>query len=251
VKIEDLERAAEPLGHAERILLFGWWLHAHGGKPTFMPLDVTKCYDALNLSVPPGSLGPYFATLSKKGGALLKNTQGYRLENSARGAQEKKYGQAKTTVAITSLLAGLPAQLPTLAERTYLDEALICYRNGAGRAAIVMTWNLAYAHMCDHIVKNKLAEFNTWWQTHYTGDHKKGAREIKTVDDFAGEELGENKVLKIALDCSAIVKNVYNVLEPALKRRNAAAHPNNVVLTPLQTEAFIEDLVNNAILKIV
>jgi len=81
-------------------------------------------------------------------------------------------------------------------------------------------------------------------------DHKKAVRTIQSVDDFAGEELGEAKVLKIALDCGAIVKNVYNVLEPALQRRNAAAHPNNVLLTPLQTEAFIEDLVNNAILKI-
>ena len=71
------------------------------------------------------------------------------------------------------------------------------------------------------------------------------------IGEVRGQELGEAKVLKLALDCGAIVKNVYNVLEPALKRRNAAAHPNNVVLTPLQTEAFIEDLVNNAILKIV
>jgi hypothetical protein len=251
VKLEDLGGVAGSVGHADRILLFGWWLHVHGGKATFMPADVGKCYHALHLAVPSGSLGPYFATLSKKGGALIKNAQGYRLEATARVALDKKHGQGKTTVAITALLAGLPAKLPTLAERTYLDEALTCYRSNAVRAAIVMTWNLAYAHLCDHIVKNKLAEFNAQWLTAYAGDHKKGARTIKTVDDFAGEELGENKVLKIALDCGAIVKNVYNVLEPALKRRNVAAHPNNVVLTPLQTEAYIEDLVNNAILKIV
>jgi hypothetical protein len=250
VKIEDLGGVAEPLGHADRILLFGWWLHVHGNRATFMPVDIGRCYSSNNLGIPAGSLGPYFSSLltAKK---LLKNKQGYRLENNARAALQKAHGLSKTTVAITAMLAGLPAKLPDLAERTYLDEAVACYKAGSSRAAITMTWNLAYAHLCDHIVRNKLAEFNAQWQTAYSGDHKKGARTIKTVDDFAGEELGENKVLKIALDCGAIVKNVYNVLEPALKRRNAAAHPNNIVLTPLQTEAFIEDLVNNAILKIV
>jgi hypothetical protein len=250
VKIEELGGVAEPLGHADRVLLFGWWLHAHGGKTTFMPLDIAKCYDSNNLGIPPGSLGPYFASLltAKK---LLKNKHGYRLESNARVAMQKAHGQSAVTVQITGMLAGLPEKLPTLAERTYLDETLICYRYGAGRAAIVMTWNLAYAHLCDHIVRNKLAEFNAQWLADHQGDHKKGARTIKTVDDFAGEELGEHKVLKLALNAGAIVKNVYNVLEPALKRRNAAAHPNNVVLTPLQTEAFIEDLVNNAILKVV
>lgn len=215
-----------------------------------MPADASKCYGKLHLD-PPTSFGPYIATLAKKGGGLLKNAQGYRLEGGVRAALNKKYGQNPVTVAITAMLAGLPAKLPTLAERTYLDEALRCYKADAARAAIIMTYNLAYAHLCDHIVRNKLAAFNAQWLTAHGGDHKKGQRTIRTVDDFAGEELGESKVLKIALDCGAIVKNVYNVLDPALKRRNAAAHPNNVMLTALQTEAFIEDLVHNAILKIV
>jgi hypothetical protein len=252
VKLEDLVAAAPGLGsmsHGIRICFFGWWLHRHGGKEYFQAADVGKCYDTLHL-VRPSSFGGYFKNLVGCND-LLKSAAGYRLTHAQREKHEKKYGQNPTTTQITAMLAGLPAQMTTLAERTYLDEALICYRNGAVRAAIVMTWNLAYAHLCDHIVKNKLAEFNAQWLTAYSGDHKKGQRTIKTVDDFAGEELNENKVLKIAMDCGAIVKNVYNVLEPALKRRNAAAHPNNVVLTPLQTEAFIEDLVNNAILKIV
>jgi hypothetical protein len=248
--LEDLRGVAGPLGHAERVLLFGWWLHVHGGRETFMPVDITKCYNTLHLGLPPGSFGPYFASHSKKGGPLLKNVKGYRLENAARGAHEQKYGQAKNTIAITGMLAALPNMLGNLAERTYLDEAIACYKAGSSRAAITMTWNVAYAHLCDHIVRTKLGEFNARWLAAHGGDHKKGQRFIKTVDDFAGEELSEAKVLKLALDCGAVVKNVYNVLEPALKRRNAAAHPNNVILTPLQTEAFIEDLVNNAILKI-
>lgn len=249
MKLEDLADVAAPLGHPDRIVLFGWWLHVYGGKATFMPADIGKCYNALHLD-PPGTFGPYINRLSKKGGALLKNTHGYRLEGAARAALDKKHGQSKTTVAITALLAGLPAQLPTLAERKYLDEALICYRNGAVRAAIVMTWNLAYAHLCDHIFRNRLADFNARWQVSLPGMHNKKVKTIVVMDDF-NKYLKEQEVLDIARDAGIILKNVHATLEIGLTRRNMAAHPNNVVHTALQTEAHIEDLVNNAVLQIV
>jgi hypothetical protein len=55
-----------------------------------------------------------------------------------------KYGERKITVEVTKMLTDLPAKVPDVAEREFLDEALICYRNGAFRAAVVMTWNLAF-----------------------------------------------------------------------------------------------------------
>jgi len=248
VKVEELAGVAESLGHAERILLFGWWLHVHGGKTTFMPADIGKCYNSNNLGIPTGSLGPYFSSLltAKK---LLKNAQGYRLESNARAAMQKAHGQSAVTVHITGMLAGLPDKMPTLSERTYLDEALTCYRHGAVRAAIVMTWNLAYAHLCDHIFKNRLADFNARWQVSLPGMHSKKVKTIAVMDDF-NKYLKEQEVIDVARDGGIIVKNVHSTLEIGLTRRNMAAHPNNVVHTPLQTEAFIEDLVNNAILKI-
>lgn len=248
MKLEDLAGVAGPLGHADRIMLFGWWLHVYGVKETFMPAEIGKCYDKLHLDQP-SAFGPYIATLSKKGGGLLKNSQGYRLEGTARAALQKKYGQAPTTVHITTLLGGLPAKLPTLAERTYLDETLTCYKNGAVRAAIVMTWNLAYAHLCDHIFKNRLADFNARWLISLPGMHSKKVKTIAVMDDF-NKYLKEQEVLDIARDAAIIVKNVHSTLEIGLTRRNMAAHPNNVVHTALQTEAHIEDLVNNAVLKI-
>ena len=249
VNVEELAAMAEPLGHAERIVLFGWWLHAHGGKSTFMPADIGKCYNTNNLGVPTGSLGPYFSSLlsSKK---LLKNTQGYRLESNARAAMQKTHGQSAVTTHITGMLAGLPAKMPTLAERTYLDEALICYRNNAVRAAIVMTWNLAFAHLCDYIFRTRLADFNARWQLSLPGMHSKKVKAITLTDDFS-KYLKEQEVIDVARDAGIIVKNVHSTLDIALAKRNMAAHPNNVLLTPLQAEAHIEDLVNNAILKVV
>jgi hypothetical protein len=48
-------------------------------------------------------------------------------------------------------LLELPAKIPDLAERSFLDEGLRCLRCKAFRASIVMTWNLAYDHLCRYI----------------------------------------------------------------------------------------------------
>jgi len=246
-----LKAAVPGLGaasHYDKIKIFGWWLHTHGNVQNFAGADILKCYDKLDFPRP-SSIGPYLAPLVDKK-ELLRSGAGYRLAHQVRDDLDAKYGTPVTTVEISSLLAGLPAKLPTFAESTYLEEALTCYHNNAFRAAIVMTWNLAYAHLCDHVVKNRLPEFNARWQQDYKGDHKNRVRAITVVTDFADEELNEYKVLKICLDADIITKNVYNVLHPALGRRNAAAHPNSVVLKQLQVDAYIDDLINNAVLLI-
>ncbi len=47
-----------------------------------------------------------------------------------------------------------------------------------------MTWNLAYHHLCDHILQNRLADFNARWLIKYAGMHRNGARAIKGIDDL-------------------------------------------------------------------
>jgi len=61
------------------------------------------------------------------------------------------------------LLADLPAKIPDLAERAFLSEAISCYRVSAYRAAIVMTWNLAFDHLLNWIMLDaaRIAAFNT------------------------------------------------------------------------------------------
>ena len=157
----ELEGLAPAVGaldsHNERIKLFVWWLTTHGGKTHARQVEVGDCYIALSIARP-DKLGPYFAYLTNRKELLKdKNGAGYTLEAKIRADLDQKHGASKQTVAIKKLLRDLPAKLPTLAERQYLDEALICYENEAFRAAVVMTWNLAYAHLCDHILTNRLA----------------------------------------------------------------------------------------------
>ena len=250
--LDELRGAVPNLGslsHADLILLLGWWLHVYKGQSHFSTKDIAKCYDALHIARPMSFSG-YFKNLADGKKDLLKNFSGYRLSGDARATLDAKYGNVKLKQPIKQLLKDLPAHLPDLAEQKYLDEALICYESGALRATVVMVWNLAYAHLCDHIIRNRLKDFNDQWLLDHPGAHKKSVRTIKSIDDFNDEELKEHAVLKIALNAGIIVKNVYNILDPALKKRNAAAHPNNVVIDQTVLDGFISDIINNAVLKI-
>ena len=159
------------------------------------------------------------------------------------------YAPAGHKVQVTKLLCDLPAQVPSLAERTYLDEALICYENGAFRAAVVMTWNLAYHHLCDYVIKNKLADFNARWLLKYPGHHRNGTRSISVIDDFM-QELKEAEIIVICKDEGIITKDIWRIMEEKLGKRNSAAHASSIVISQLQADAFIDDLVRNVVIKI-
>jgi hypothetical protein len=250
MELADLKQIVPGLAaksHRDKIKILGWFLHVHKGKIAFSGSDIGRCYGELHFAAPK-SFGPYFKPLFERK-ELLKVGGAYKLENKIREALDQKYGAPERTIKITTLLKSLPAKIPDMAERTYLNEALICYHNLAFRAAVVMTWNLTYHHLCDHVLKNRLAEFNTRWQASYPGMHKNKLKAIVMMDDF-GNELKESEVLNICRDAGIITKNIYNILHAALGRRNAAAHPSGVVIDQLQTDAYIADLVTNVVLKV-
>jgi len=254
VTLEDLTRAVpgfDGLQHVDRIKLFAWFLHTHRKMEHFMPADIARCYESVHLSEPKNIPQQLAQLVAKKPPELLKkNGQGYRLEKRVRDDFDKKYGQRASTIEITNLLKELPSKLPDLSERTYLDEALKCFGVEAYRASIVMTWNLAYHHLCDYILKNRLADFNARWAVVFPAHHKNGPKTIATIDDF-GDNLKESEVIKIAKSASIISNDVGKILDEKLGRRNSAAHPSGVKIQQLQAEEFIDDLVKNVVLKIV
>jgi hypothetical protein len=236
--------------HYEKIKIFGWWLHVHKSQATFTGADVAKCYDGLYFAKP-SSFGGYMSQLVEKK-ELLKSGPGCRLESKIREEIGAAYGTPEITVRVTSLLTDLAAAIPDIAEHAYYEEALICYRYGSRRAAVVMTWNIAFSHLCEHILAKRLADFNARWVMSFPGMHKgnKGVKTIAVFDDFA-EELKESQVLEICRDAGIITKHVYNIMHAALGKRNAAAHPNAVVIDQLQTDAYIVELITNVVQKIV
>lgn len=234
-------------GHPEKIKILGWYFHVYEKKDTFLPSDVKKCYDDLHETAP-SSFSGYFKNLVDQK-LLLKNSSGYRLSGPAREQLAAELAPSGHKVQVTSLLRNLPSQIPDLAERTFLDETLICYENGAFRAATVMAWNLAYHHLCDFVIKNRLVDFNPRWVVSFPGHHKNKTRTIATIDDFM-QELKESEVIAICRDANIITKDVHRIMDEKLGKRNSAAHPSSVSIGQVQTDAMIVDLVENVVLKL-
>jgi hypothetical protein len=244
--VSNIEGFAE-WPHAEKIRFFGWTLHADG-KERFAASEIRAYYEAHHLSQP-ANIHQQLANLVQQHD-VLKDSQGYRLAKHVRDALAARYGQRQSTVQVDKLLLELPARVPDLAARSFLDEAIRCFRCGAFRAAIVMTWNLAFDHLCLFIVKNHLAAFNRQWPLSYPRDHQRARiQAIAKREDFA--ELKESQVIQICRSAGIVTGDIFKVLDEKLDKRNSAAHPSDLVITSLQAEAFIDELVRNVVLRFV
>ncbi len=234
--------------HNDLIKIFGWFLHVHKNKATFTGADIGKCYAALHMAAP-SSFGGYLQNLEKRK-EILRSGAGYKLEHKVRAALDARYATPEITVTVSNALASLADTIPDMAERDYYKEALSCYTHASLRAAVVMVWNIAFSHLCDHVLAKHLKDFNDRWLLSMPGMHKNKVKTIAAFDDF-NDQLKESEVLIVCRDAGIIGKNIYNIMHACLGKRNAAAHPSSVVIDKLQADAFIMDLITNVVLKIV
>ncbi len=230
----------------EQIKLFAWWIHTQVRKELFDASDIRNCYEVLHMSQQ--AIATYLnrLALSKD---LLKEKHLYKLGRSVRAELDKKYGVHHSVFAVSKILTDLPAQVPNINERAFLQEALKCYRHEAYRSCIVMTWNLAHAHLLDWILtdSNRLAAFNTAITKKYP---KKVGLSISKYDEFL-DELKEREVIEICNSGDLFNSNIFKILKDKLDRRNIVAHPSTVVVVQSQADDTVTDLVNNVVLALV
>jgi hypothetical protein len=236
----------DALAPREKIQLFAWHLHTHEKKEVFANEDINYCFRVIS-AVPPEVSKHLSRMAEKKQPDLVRARGGYKLEGSLRRALDTKYGAHPSVVVVSQLLTGLPDKIPNLAEREFLAEAINCYRVGAYRAAIVMTWNLAFDHLLVWIMADakRLADFTAAISRRYP---KRAGTTISKRDDF--EEFKEFEIIEICNNANLFSKNVGNVLSEKLKRRNVAAHPSGVVFVQSQADDAITDLCNNVVLTL-
>jgi hypothetical protein len=235
--------------HSEKIKIFGWYLRTHRKKERFTLAEVRGCYDALDLLLSPNMSTEFTRLVEKR--ELLKNAQGYSLERRVSEQLTAQYGEHETTIAVTKLLAELPGKIADDAERTFLQEALTCYRHRAMRAAIVMSWNLAYDHLVRWVLKDpkRLTDFNANIPGRI-GATRAAKVTIVEREDF--EKLTEKEVIDICGSAGLFSShNIKQILETQLTKRNMAAHPSLVEIGPAQADDAITSLVNNVVLKLV
>lgn len=232
-------------GTREKIQLFAWFLHEHRGQEAFSNADVRSCFGQLHLADP--NVAKYLTRLEGYGD-LVKVRSDYKLERSVRTRLDAEYGRHHSVVQVAKLLADLPAKVPDLAEQAFLVEALKCYRVEAYRACVVMTWNLAYSHFLNWILKDstRLALFNKTIPIKFP---KRTSTTVNAYDEFL-DEFKEFEVIEICAKAGMINSNLAKVLKEKLSKRNIAAHPSSNVIVRSQADDVVTDLVNNVVLQL-
>jgi hypothetical protein len=233
--------------HSEKIKIFGWYLHTYKQRERFDQDTLRGCYDNVHLPRP-SNINPYLKQLvEKRHPDLLKDRMSYRLEARTRVALDTSYGEVKQRIPVSRLLTELPRKIPILAEKVFLEEAIVCYKEGAFRAAIVMTWNLAFDHLLEWILcdASHLGKFNARISVRFP---KQAGLAITRKEDF--EEFKESEIISIMNSSGLFSKNIGKILEEKLARRNITAHPSAIVVTQHQAEDVITDLVNNVIMRL-
>jgi hypothetical protein len=232
----------------EKIKLIGWYLHTHDGKEHFHSDHVRACYRTLHL-VTTENIGQSLLRMANYNTPdLVREKPGFKLTRPVRSQLDAKYGVHPSVVAVSKILTDLPAKVPTVEQRAFLQEALTCYKVQAYRACIVMTWNLAYAHLVDYILNDpqRLADFNAAITKKYP---KKTNLVIAKYDDFT-EGLSERETVEIANVANTFNSVVFRILKKELDRRNIAAHPSNVVVSQHQADDMVSELANNVVLAL-
>jgi hypothetical protein len=225
----------------QQLEVIGWFLHTAMKKEIFTEADVTRCFDHLGI---PNAFYLFPSQIDNCKNIVKRGYRKHELQYRVRARLDKQLQTDARARAIHELLKNLPAKVPIAEEKEYLVETLKCHQIGANRAAIVMAWNLAFSHLCYFILKDQSAlnAFNQELQ------NVPKSTPITAYDDFS--RLKESNILDICNTAKIISKNQYKILKDKLDRRNMAAHPSRVTITPIDTEQYIVDLINNLVLPL-
>jgi hypothetical protein len=233
-------------GHADKIRMFAWLQHFLRKKDRFATGDINWCYKTLSFK--PTNTTQYLVDMEGRG-ELLQDKHGYHCEGKFLAKYNDQYGTNDITLSIRQRVKDLINEVPNIVEKDFMKEAEICLRHDAGRATIIMVWNVAFYHLCQFILKHHLATFNAGFQKHFNKLWQQAkVQTMGSYDDFS--TLKESVVIDICKRENIINQNVAKIVEKRLGDRNSAAHPSTIHVGQLQAEAFIEDIVDNVVLTL-
>jgi hypothetical protein len=228
----------------EQFLAVAWFLRKHGGMQRFTLREIMARFKEAGMvggELPILTLNMVNKTLSYE---VEGDNHYYGLLRQAVIELDVKYNdciQPKTSIAVINAIAELPNKHPSLANCPYWEEAMVCYRHQALRAAFIMVWNLIYDRLCEFVLADpngRLANFNT------------ASKKIVTSrDDFT--EYREAEVILWCKTAKIIPGNVHTILAEKLKRRNMFAHASRIIPIEHEVDANILDLVTNVLPRLV
>jgi hypothetical protein len=236
------------MSHADKVRLFAWLQSSLRKKEPFFTKDINWFYE--KLAYKPGNTSQYLINMEKAGELLGNPTSGYRCEGKFMAKYDALYKEHDVTLNVRQMVKDLEKVIPDIGEQDIFKEALICLRYDAGRAAVIMVWNIAMYHLYQFILKHSLKDFNDRLPIRFPKKWKAADMPlINNYEDF-GDEMSEREVIDAASSAGIINDGIYKVYKNRLDQRNSAAHPSTLRVTQVQAEGFIDDLIRNAVLQL-
>lgn len=223
--------------------LFVYFLTVERDQDTATSRQVNDCFVACDLTPPKNVAARLSEGLKTTPRKYIKANGGYKLERYMREALSKKLGAEQVTAQTSATLRGLEQKVPEGGAKEFLKETIDCFEAGANRATITMAWILALEHLFAHILKHRLAEFDAA----LAKDKGVKLNAIAQRDDFT--EMKESKFIEICRATKIISNDIRKILDTSLGIRNSCAHPSGITVTNIKVIAFVEDLVENVVLK--
>jgi hypothetical protein len=240
----SIENAASQ-SQSALVELFVYFLTVELGQDAAFPKQVVECFSACDLVVPGNVAARLSEGLKGKPPKYIKANGGYKLQRHMREALSRKLGAEKVTAQTSATLRGLEHKLPKGADKDFLKEAVDCFEAGANRATIVMVWILAMDHLFAHVLAHKLTDFNA--ALAQNTDKRVKVKVVTQRDDFS--EMKDSKFIELCRTAKIISNDVRKILDQKLETRNSSAHPSGVTIGKTKVIDFVEDLIENLVLK--
>lgn len=237
--------SAFPMTDASLSGYFGYYLTEQRREPKFTATMIAECFKACDLK-PPSRVGPWLSEgLKGDPPRYVKVEGGYRLHRSLKAEISEQLGPPRIETQASIQLRSLEIRFSDGPTKEFLRETIDCFEVGANRATIVMCWQLVMDHLNELVLQKHLVVFNQ--KLALVKDKKVKVSEVKTRDDFS--DIPEGKFIELLRSAGVINNDVRKMLDEKIGIRNTAAHASAVVVRSSKAIGFVEDLIENVILK--
>jgi hypothetical protein len=172
----------------------------------------------------------------------VSNANLWSLTTSGEAWVDKQLGIEPTPIVVVNSVSGLSTVLAKVTDpvaKSYVDEALLCFRAGALRATVVFLWSGAVRTLQDRALGKGSAALTAAVQKH---DPK--AKSIAKIEDYSA--LKDATQLLAFRDLGLIDKGEWQTLQEGLDLRNRCGHPTKYKPGVNKVAALIEDIVGIA-----
>jgi hypothetical protein len=233
---------------SDQIDYFIYYLTIEKGYSTTQATPIRDCFLSCDIS-PYSNISQYLTNnlkgKNKQSPKFLRIKDGYQLHRGLRSSLELNINKKPFKGKISNDLRQLLLHIKNPLKNEFLKEAIDCFEISAYRASIVMVWNLTIDHLYEYVMKHELTNFNLALSKNT--DKRIKITSVTTKDDFA--DIPENKFIEFCRSGNIISNDIRKILDNKLGIRNSYAHPSNIKVLESKAIEFIEDLVNNVVIK--